>query len=46
VRPPEEVVGRNVVVVGYPARDPRSNLELQDKIFEKVYNVKRLSQSA
>jgi endonuclease G, mitochondrial len=42
IRPPEEMVGRNIVVVGYPARDPRSNLELQDKIFENVYNVKRL----
>jgi endonuclease G, mitochondrial len=28
VRSPEDLVGRNIVVVGYPARDLRSDLEL------------------
>ena len=39
---PEELVGRNVVVIGYPARDDRNDLALQDQIFQGVYNVKRL----
>ena len=42
VRSPEELVGRNIVVVGYPARDPRNDLELQEKIFGGLYHVKRL----
>jgi hypothetical protein len=42
VRSPEGLVGRNIVVVGYPARDPRNDLELQEKIFGGVYYVKRL----
>lgn len=39
---PEDLVDRDVVAVGYPARDDRSNLDLQDRIFERTYNVKRL----
>ena len=39
---PEELDGRNVVVIGYPARDERNDMALQDRIFERVYNVKRL----
>jgi endonuclease G, mitochondrial len=31
-----------VVAVGYPARDDRNDLALQDKIFKRTYNVKRL----
>jgi len=42
VLPPEELQNRDVVVVGYPARDDRSDLELQDVIFGRKYNVKRL----
>lgn len=42
VRAPEEMVGRDMVVVGYPARDPRNDLALQDRIFGRVYDVKRL----
>lgn len=42
VRPPEELQDRDVVAVGYPARDDRNDLELQDLIFSKKYNVKRL----
>jgi endonuclease G, mitochondrial len=42
VCPPEELIGREVAVIGYPARDDRSDLALQDRIFEQTYNVKRL----
>lgn len=42
VRSPEDLSGRTVVVVGYPARDDRNDLELQDRIFQKIYLVKRL----
>jgi endonuclease G len=42
VRSPEELVGRNIIVVGYPALDPRNDVELQNKIFGGVYYVKRL----
>jgi endonuclease G len=42
VRAPEELVGREVAVIGYPARDDRNDLTLQDRIFERIYNVKRL----
>jgi endonuclease G, mitochondrial len=36
----EEVVDRDVVVIGYPARDPRNDLVEQDRIFARTYNVK------
>ena len=39
---PEDLVDRDVVAVGYPARDDRNDLALQDKIFSSIYNVKRL----
>ena len=39
---PDELVDRDVVVVGYPARDPRNDASVQDSVFEGVYNVKRL----
>jgi endonuclease G, mitochondrial len=42
VKSPEELLDRNVVVIGYPARDERNDIALQDRIFNKVYNVKRL----
>jgi endonuclease G len=42
VRSPGDLIGRNIVVVGYPARDQRNDLELQEKIFGGVYYVKRL----
>jgi endonuclease G len=41
-REPDAMVGSEVVVVGYPARDDRSDLALQDKIFKQKYQVKRL----
>ena len=39
---PEDLMDRNIVVIGYPARDDRNDLDLQDKIFERQYYVKRL----
>jgi len=42
IKSPEELVNQNVVVLGYPARDDRSDLALQDRIFEGKYFVKRL----
>jgi endonuclease G len=39
---PEDLVGRNIVACGYPAKDWRSDLALQDRIFNSQYNVKRL----
>lgn len=40
-RAPEDLRGADVAVVGYPARDDRSDLATQDRIFQGVYNVKR-----
>jgi endonuclease G, mitochondrial len=42
VRSPEQLVNQNIVAVGYPAPDPRNDVELQNKIFGSVYYVKRL----
>jgi endonuclease G len=42
VSAPEDLLDRDVIVVGYPARDLRSDLDLQDRIFGNKYNVKRL----
>lgn len=39
---PEELLERPIVVVGYPGRDDRNDLDLQDRIFGKKYFVKRL----
>jgi endonuclease G len=39
---PEEFTGEDVVVVGYPARDIRNDLDTEDRIFQKTYNVKRI----
>ena len=39
---PEALEGRDIVAVGYPAKDWRSDLALQDHIFSGQYNVKRL----
>jgi len=38
----DELLGRNIVAIGYPARDDRNDLALQDRIFQRTYNVKRL----
>jgi endonuclease G len=42
VKTPEELVGSEVIVVGYPARDSRNDLQVQDEVFRGLYNVKRL----
>jgi endonuclease G, mitochondrial len=42
IRKPEDLIDRDIVAVGYPARDYRSDLDLQDQIFGGVFNVKRL----
>lgn len=47
IRPPEHFLAdgappAEVVVVGYPAFDPRNNVDVQNKVFGGVYNVKRL----
>ena len=42
VNRPEEMVNRDVVVVGYPALDSRNDIPLQNQIFESKYEVKRL----
>lgn len=39
---PEDLLNRNIVVIGYPARDDRNDLDLQDRIFQRKYLVKRL----
>ena len=40
--PPEDLRERDVVVVGYPALDPRNAVDVQNRIFAGVFNVKRL----
>jgi len=42
VRRPEDLVDREVIAVGFPARDDRNDLSVQDQIFERKYNVKRM----
>ncbi|QEH38889.1 DNA/RNA non-specific endonuclease [Aquisphaera giovannonii] len=39
---PDDLAGRDVVAIGYPARDIRNDLNVQDRIFGGVYAVKRL----
>lgn len=41
VDPPDDQIGSDVLVVGYPARDPRNDLDLQDQIFQGKYDIKR-----
>ncbi|MEI9887783.1 MAG: DNA/RNA non-specific endonuclease [Rhizomicrobium sp.] len=42
LRAPESMKGSEVAVIGYPAFDPRNSAEVQNQVFEGVYNVKRL----
>lgn len=42
VEEPEAVRDREVAVIGYPARDDRNDLAVQDRIFDGIYMVKRL----
>ncbi len=40
-RAPEDLMNRDVAVVGYPGRDDRNDLAVQDRIFDRQYYVKR-----
>jgi hypothetical protein len=42
VQAPDDLVDHTMMAVGYPARDPRNDMGLQDRIFGGVFNVKRL----
>ena len=42
VAEPGDLAGREVAVIGYPALDARNDIELQNRIFRGVFNVKRL----
>ena len=42
VRSTEELEDRDVIVIGYPAKDERNDLAIQDELFGGIYNVKRL----
>ena len=42
IRTPEELIGQDVAVVGYPAKDWRNDSTVQDQVFGGVYYVKRL----
>ncbi len=39
---PADLTNREVAVIGYPALDVRNNIELQNRIFRRAFNVKRL----
>jgi endonuclease G, mitochondrial len=40
--PPGDLREREIVVIGYPALDPRNNVDLQNRIFGSTFNIKRL----
>jgi endonuclease G, mitochondrial len=42
VAPPGDLRESEIAVIGYPALDPRSNVELQNRIFRARFNIKRL----
>jgi endonuclease G len=42
VERPEDLFNRDVIVIGYPALDPRNDIPLQNQIFEGKFEVKRL----
>jgi endonuclease G, mitochondrial len=42
VAPPGGMREREIAVIGYPALDPRNNVDLQNRIFGGIFNVKRL----
>jgi hypothetical protein len=43
VAEPGDLAEREVAVIGYPALDPRNDAELQHRIFDGVFNVKRMA---
>lgn len=38
----DDLDGRDVVIIGYPALDTRNDIDLQNRIFGGVYDVKRM----
>lgn len=42
LKTPEDLDGREVALVGYPAFDPRNPADVQNQVFGGVYEVKRL----
>lgn len=42
VEAPEGLLNREIVVVGYPFFDVRNPKDVQDRVFEKTYGVKRM----
>lgn len=40
--PPEDLRGRDVAAIGYPAFDPRNDAEVQRTVFSNVFQVKRI----
>lgn len=40
--PPQDLLNQEVVVIGYPAEDPRNDHDLQQRIFGGRFQVKRL----
>ncbi len=42
LREPEDLAGSEIAVIGYPAFDPRNDAAVQNRVFNGVYNVKRL----
>jgi len=42
VAAPQDLENQNIVVIGYPARDDRNDLQVQDEVFKRIYQVKRL----
>jgi len=38
----DDMIGRDIAVIGYPAQDSRNDIALQNEIFGGVYNVKRM----
>lgn len=39
---PNDLQSQDVVVIGYPGQDPRGSIEVQNRIFDGCYRVKRL----
>ena len=39
---PEDLLDRDIAVVGYPAQDRRNDFDMQMRIFNKTFDVKRL----
>ena len=42
VKHPDDLNGRKIIVIGYPAFDQRNNVKVQNRVFRGIFNVKRL----